>query len=99
VLQALEELHLLGKVQVIATDLFQELVPLIESGKVLATMYQRPYTQGKVAFESLLKYLLREGESHPIVRLPPHIVLRSNLAMFSNQVASDDEEIESELER
>ena len=46
VLQALEEEGLLSKIQVITTDLFQELVPLIETGKILATLYQRPFTQG-----------------------------------------------------
>jgi LacI family transcriptional regulator len=97
VLKALDELGLLGKVQVITTDLFEELVPLIEDGKVLATMYQRPHTQGKVAFESLLAYLLREDQTHPVVRLMPHVVFRSNLSLFANRLIEADEDLETEL--
>jgi LacI family transcriptional regulator len=83
VLQALEEEGLLGKVQVVTTDLFQDLVPLIEAGKILATLYQRPFTQGKVAFESLITYLLEDKKTSPMIRLAPHIIFRSNLPLFT----------------
>lgn len=94
VLRVLEELQLLGKVQVITTDLFRELVPLIEYGKVLATLYQRPYTQGKLAFENLISHLLQEKKTQTVVRLAPHIVLRSSLSLFSKKVSKSDDEIE-----
>jgi LacI family transcriptional regulator len=86
VLQALEEEGLLGKIQVVTTDLFQELVPLIETGKILATLYQRPFTQGKVAFESLLTYLLEDKKASPMIRLAPHIIFRSNLPLFTDRL-------------
>ena len=91
VLRALEEKHLLGEVQVIATDLFPELVPYIESGKILATLYQRPFTQGKTALELLLRYLLNGVTPDPVTRLAPHIILRSNLALFSSYVAEPED--------
>lgn len=98
VLKALEELGLLGKVKVVTTDLFRELVPLIETGKVLATMHQRPFTQGKLALENLLVYLLRDRKPQPVVQLAPHVVFRTNLALFTSQIAnSADEDIEAEL--
>jgi LacI family transcriptional regulator len=97
VLQGLKEMGLLGKVKVVATDLFQELVPLIESGMVMATLYQRPFAQGKLAFETLLQYLLEGRISQPAIRLAPHILIRSNLALFSNQIAGNDDEVEMEL--
>jgi len=87
VLQALEEEGLLGKIQVVTTDLFQQLVPLIETGKILATLYQRPFTQGKVAFESLITYLLEDKKTSPMIRLAPHIIFRSNLPLFSDRVS------------
>ncbi|MEO6817929.1 MAG: LacI family DNA-binding transcriptional regulator [Edaphobacter sp.] len=83
VLHALEEEGLLGKMHVVTTDLFQELVPLIETGKILATLYQRPFTQGKVAFESLITYLLEDKKTSPMIRLAPHIIFRSNLSLFT----------------
>lgn len=84
VLRALEEKHMFGEVQVITTDLFPDLIPYIESGKTLATLYQRPFTQGKTAFELLLRYLLEGAAPEPQTRLAPHIILRSNLPLFAN---------------
>jgi len=98
VLKALDELSLLGKIQIVTTDLFKELIPLIEFGKVMATLYQRPYTQGKVAFETLMRHLRGDDKSHPSIRLAPHIVLRSNLSLFSSQITDTDDEVEADTE-
>jgi LacI family transcriptional regulator len=86
VLQAIEEEGLLGKIQVVTTDLFQELIPLIEAGKILATLYQRPFTQGKIAFESLVTYLLEGRKNSPIIHLAPHMIFRSNLPLFTERL-------------
>ncbi len=86
VFRALEEQKLLGRVQVIATDLFHELVPLLDTGKVLATLYQRPHAQGKMAFESLLGYLLEKDKPAIVHRLAPHIIFRSNLSLFTGRL-------------
>jgi LacI family transcriptional regulator len=88
VLRALEELKLLGRVQVIATDLFPELVPLLESGKVLATLYQRPEAQGKTALETLIAYLTDKDKPVKVHRFAPHIILRSNLPLFLHRLAN-----------
>jgi LacI family transcriptional regulator len=90
VLRALEEKKLFGEVQVIATDLFPELVPYIESGKILATLYQRPFAQGKSALELLLNYLLNGVTPEPVSRLAPHIILRSNLRLFTSYLTESD---------
>src|SRR5437660_10515601 len=50
VMRALDELGLAGKVKVICTDLFSAIVPLIEGGKIAATLYLRPREQGFTAF-------------------------------------------------
>jgi LacI family transcriptional regulator len=94
VFKALDELSLLGKVRVVTTDLFHELVPLIESGKVLASLYQRPFTQGKVAFENLVAHLLKEGNPQSSVRLAPHVIVRSNLSLFATRISESDLETE-----
>jgi LacI family transcriptional regulator len=88
VLRALDELKLLGRVQVITTDLFPELVPLLESGKILATLYQRPEAQGKTAFETLLGHLTNKDKPVKTHRFAPHIILRSNLSLFANRLAN-----------
>src|ERR1700722_8025116 len=91
VLRALEEQKLLGKIELITTDLFPELVPFIESGKISATLYQRPFTQGKVAIEMLTKYLLDGTKPPPVTRLAPHIILRSNLSLFLDRLVLESE--------
>jgi len=91
VLRALQERKLVGRIEIIATDLFPELVPFIESGAILATLYQRPFTQGKTAMEKLIQHLVDGIKPEPITRLAPHIVLRSNLSLFINRLASDAE--------
>lgn len=82
VLHALDEHNLLKSVAVVTTDLFPELAGLLESGKILATIYQRPFTQGKTAFEALVRWLVEGIRPEPVMRLAPHIILRSNLPLF-----------------
>jgi LacI family transcriptional regulator len=89
VLRALEERRLLGHIEIITTDLYPELVTYIESGKILATLYQRPFTQGKVAIETLTKYLAEGIKPEPVTRLAPHIILRSNLPLFLNRLVPE----------
>lgn len=88
VLRVLEEHQLLGKVQVICTDLFPELIPLLENGSILATLYQRPFAQGKTAFEVLLRYLVERVRPERATRLAPHVIFRSNLPLFADRVRS-----------
>jgi LacI family transcriptional regulator len=91
VLRAIEENGMWGRVKLVTTDLFTELVPLIESGRILATLYQRPFTQGKLAFETLCRYLVERLEPEPVTRLAPHIILRSNLPLFIDRVPANVE--------
>lgn len=95
VLRALEERNALEQIQVIATDLFPELVSFLESGRILATLYQRPFTQGKAAFEALMRYLLDGVAPESATRFAPHIVLRSNLPLFADRAAPLQETNES----
>jgi LacI family transcriptional regulator len=74
---------------VLCTDLFPELIPLLEGGRILATLYQRPFAQGKTAFEILLRYLVeRVRPERAATRLAPHTVFRSNLPLFADRVRS-----------
>lgn len=92
VLEALEKVGLLDKVRVITTDLFPALAPMIREGQVLGTLYQRPRTQGRMAFQALHQFLAQG--SCPMVRhrLPPHLVLRSNLDVFLDMLPAEAEE-------
>lgn len=92
VLKALEEKRLLGEIQIITTDLFPELLPYIESGKVIATLYQRPFTQGRRALELLLQFLVQGTPPESTTRLAPHIILRSNISLFTGYLREREEE-------
>ena len=89
VLRALQETGRLGKIAVVTTDLFPALVPMIRSGEVLATVYQRPKTQGRMAFQSLHQFLVEGSCPPPRHRLPPHIILQSNLDLFLEMQPAD----------
>ncbi|MFL6354190.1 MAG: substrate-binding domain-containing protein [Bryobacteraceae bacterium] len=96
VIEALQQTGRLGRIPVITTDLFPALAPLIREGKVLATVYQRPKTQGRMAFQALYQFLL-QGTCPPLQhRLPPHIVLRSNLDVFLKMLPADCEDAASD---
>lgn len=95
VLLALEEQRALDRIRVVTTDLFPELVSFLESGKILATLYQRPATQGRAAFEALIRYVLDGTAPKPITRLAPHIVIRSNLPLFLDRMIGSDDAAEN----
>lgn len=94
VIAALEESGKAGKVKVIATDFFPEMAQFIESGLVFASLHQRPFTQGKVAFEVLSRFLVSGSAPRPSIRLAPHVVLRSNLALFLDAYSPEIQEAE-----
>lgn len=90
VLRAIREARTRRSIRVIATDLFPELASLIAGGQVSASLYQRPFTQGRLAFEALRQSLDGRDPPSAITRLAPHIVLRSNLSLFTNTLERDE---------
>lgn len=89
VLAAARDANILDRLTVITTDLFPELERAIRSGTVQATIYQRPRTQGRMAFR-LLQEFLAEGEcSTRQLTLAPHLVVRGNLDFFLQRRSSD----------
>jgi LacI family transcriptional regulator len=78
-----------GKVKLITTDLFTEMVPYFEKGTILASVHQRPYMQGQMAVRLAVDNI---AYGHPIPSsnfLLPHIVMRSNLHLFREVRRSD----------
>ncbi len=79
VLQAMDRRSLLGRIPVITTDIYPELLPYLRSGKVLATVYQHPVSQGRIAFDALHRFLVTGVRPAERILLPPLLVMRSNL--------------------
>jgi LacI family transcriptional regulator len=86
VMRAVEEAGLGGRLTVITSDLFPALAKLIESGRVAATLYQRPVMQGQLAFRALYSYLVEGVQPAPVTRLAPHVVMKSNLKLFLDRL-------------
>lgn len=87
VIQALEELDPERRVSLVTTDLFPQLVPFLRSGRILATIYQRPEAQGRMCFEALHHFLVEGKCPPPRIKLNPHIVMRSNLELFLDRIS------------
>ena len=85
VLRAIEDVGLAGRATVITSDLFPALTPLIESGRVAATMYQRPAIQGQLASGRSTGSSWRV-RPRPVIRMAPHIVMKSNLKLFMDRL-------------
>ena len=85
-LRAIEEVGLAGRATVITSDLFPALEPFIQSGRVAATMYQRPSMQGQLAFKALYTFLVDGVRPRPVIRMAPHIVMKANLKLFMDRL-------------
>jgi LacI family transcriptional regulator len=88
VLQAAEQEGRLANLTIVTTDLFPELVAWIRAGKVAATLYQRPLTQGRLALQALYHYLVDGTCPPPHIAVAPHVVMRSNLNLFLERTGS-----------
>jgi LacI family transcriptional regulator len=93
VLRAAEQEGRLSGLTVVTTDLFPELVEWIRAGKVVATVYQRPVSQGRLALQALYQFLLNGTRPVPRVRVVPHLVMRSNLDLFLERLRVDLEAV------
>jgi len=89
VLQAARDANMLGNLTVITTDLFPNLVSEIRSGVVAATIYQRPRSQGRMAFRMLHDFLAEGGNRSHQVTLAPHLIMRGNLDFFLNRLSQE----------
>lgn len=95
VLRAAEQAGRLSGLTVVTTDLFPELVPWIRGGKVAATVYQRPLSQGRLALQALYQFLLNGTRPAAQLHVVPHLVMRSNLDLFLARLPVVPETVEA----
>jgi len=82
VVRAVQERKRAGKIRLITTDLFQEMIPHLQQGTISASIYQDPYQQGRTAVRLLVDHLTNGAPIPTTCFLNPGIVLRSNLSRF-----------------
>jgi LacI family transcriptional regulator len=87
VIRALEEVDPECRLAVITTDLFPQIAPFVKSGRILATIHQRPEAQGRLSFEALYNFLVEGKCPAPGIKLNPHVVMRSNLDLFLERMS------------
>lgn len=71
-----------GKIKVIASDLFKDMIPYFAKGTILASIHQRPYVQGQVAVRLAVDHLANGQPIPSTYFLAPHVVLQSNMYLF-----------------
>ena len=94
VIEAARDAGILSKLAIVATDLFPSLIRQIQENSVLATIDQRPQTQGRLAFRVLHRFLVEGNCPTSRVTLSPHLVMRGSLD-FRLQGPSPDTKAES----
>jgi LacI family transcriptional regulator len=82
VCQALTSANRDYRVRLIATDLFREMIPFLETGTIAASIHQQPFMQGRLAVRSLAEHLLHHAALPKTQHLNPNIILRANLHLF-----------------
>jgi LacI family transcriptional regulator len=88
VVQAARDAQILDRLTIIATDLFPALIEQIRSGKVATTIYQRPHTQGRLAFRVLQEFLVYGRCPAFRITLAPHLIMLGNLDFFLEKQTS-----------
>jgi LacI family transcriptional regulator len=96
VIRAARDTGILPRLTIIATDLFPALEDEIRKGSVAATIFQRPRTQGRMAYRLLHEYLIDGAVSSQKLTLSPHLVTRGNLDFFLRGNATTERESSSQ---
>lgn len=77
------ELGVDQKVKVVASDVFPDMVDLINKNVVNATIFQHPFDQGRLGVQYLFEYLAegkKPGDETKL--LDPQVILKSNIALY-----------------
>ena len=82
VLRAVADAGLLGKTALFFTDVFETLLPHLRTGDARVTLYERPYSQGRLAFRLMQEYLIGGTCPRKRVSLEPLVFTRSNIDLL-----------------
>ncbi len=82
VCRALKQTGSAGRVKLVTTDLFPEMIPYFNDATITASIYQQPYEQGRTAIRVLVDHLAAKAPIPVCSTLSPSIVLASALNQF-----------------
>src|SRR5271157_3001741 len=82
VCRAVTTLGLSQKVKLIASDLFLEMMPYFDMGVIAASIYARPFAQGRTAIRLIVEHVLYGRRIRSNYYVPPQVVTRSTMHLF-----------------
>ena len=82
VCRAVTALGLSPRVKLIASDLFLEMMPYFDMGVIAASIYARPFAQGRMAVRLIVEHLLYGRRIRSKYYVPPQVVTRSTMHLF-----------------
>lgn len=82
VCRAVTTLNLSQKIQLIASDLFLEMTPYFDMGVIVASIYARPFAQGRMAVRLLMEQFLYGHRLRAKYYVTPQVVTRSTMHLF-----------------
>jgi len=78
----LKEMGMAGRMPVIGSDVFEELIPYFDERVITASIFQKPWTQGYQGINSLYNLITGETEIKQRIELSTGIAFRSNASSF-----------------
>lgn len=82
VCQCIDEKYRDRGIKLVGTDIFDSIVPYMENGIMMATIYQSPAVQGRTAIMSLYDRIVTREPGQIDITVPPYLLMRSNYAAF-----------------
>lgn len=84
--ERLKELGYVGNIKIVASDLFPKMIEFLKEGIVIASIFQNPFLQGRIAIRYLFEYLIgqRKIDKEEIL-IEPQLILKSNLESFEDK--------------
>lgn len=78
-IEQLRELQALSRIKIVASDLSPQIIDYVRAGDIIASIFQNPYKQGRMALEYIYEYLANYGNvSFQRMNIIPQPILNSN---------------------
>ena len=81
------------RVKVIATDIFPDMIPFIESELISATLYQNPIRMGRMAVKTIYNAFSTGERPDADILVYPQLVLKSNYGIFADYLKKAESSI------
>lgn len=82
VCRAVTTLNLSQKIKLVASDLFLEMMPYFDMGVIAASIYARPFAQGRLAVRLIMEQVIYGRRMRPKHYIVPQVVTRANMHLF-----------------